>query len=132
MLHLILIILTKQIQWCHWWCHGQTLMPMTSHDQYSYVVSPFHHLNPTSGMVSLMTLLASCDTDNSMNCITWPKYHAVHCFNSLDLANKMVPWQFHQYHMFTCFTSFWSLWHIECNGAIDNMIGITQTCLDIV
>ena len=35
MLHLILIIFTKQMQWCHWWCHWHhmVLVPMASHDQ---------------------------------------------------------------------------------------------------
>ena len=26
MLHLILMILTKQMQWCHWWCHWHYMM----------------------------------------------------------------------------------------------------------
>ena len=32
----------------------------------------------------------------------------------------------------SCSTSFWLLWPNECNGAIDNTIGITKICLDIV
>ena len=33
----------------------------------------FDHLDPTSGLFSLMTLLASYDIDTSINGITWPK-----------------------------------------------------------
>ena len=32
----------------------------------------------------------------------------------------------------SCLTSFWLLWPNECNGAIDNTIGIMKICVDIV
>ena len=45
-LDLILIILTYQMQWYHWWCHQCNVMPtLVSHNQKSYVVPHFKHLN---------------------------------------------------------------------------------------
>ena len=77
MLHLILIILIKQMQWCHWWWYLHHMMVMlmliASYDQKSHVASYFDHLYLTSGMVPLMTLLSSCDTGTSINDISWPK-----------------------------------------------------------
>ena len=75
-LHLILVILTKQKYWHHWWCHWHHMMLvmlMVSHDQKSCIASPFGHLDLTNGMVPLMTVLALCDTDTTINGITWPK-----------------------------------------------------------
>ena len=40
------------------------LVPVASHNEKSYV-SHFDHLGVTNAMLSLMTLLASCDTDTS-------------------------------------------------------------------
>ena len=48
------------ITWCWCWCQEH---PITK----SQVVSPFNHLDLISGMVPLMTLLVSCDTDTSIN-----------------------------------------------------------------
>ena len=41
-------------------------------------------------MMPLITVLASCVTDNSINGITLPKCHAAHCFSYLELMNGMV------------------------------------------
>ena len=59
------------------------IMPLSSHDGDAGVKgitwpktscsSPFDYLNLKSGMVSLMTMLAWCDTYTSANGITWPK-----------------------------------------------------------
>ena len=75
------------------------MMLMASCDQGSDVASCFDHLEPTNGMEPLMTLLESCDTDTSINGITWP--------------NRL------------CCTLFQIPWPNECNGAVDNSIGIT-------
>ena len=56
----------------------------------SHVGFHFDHLDLTDGMVPLMTPLASCDTDTSVNGITWPKCYVAHCFNALDLMNTVV------------------------------------------
>ena len=48
------------------------LVPMASHVQKSHVVSLFDHLDLKNGMVPLITLLASCDTDTSITGITSP------------------------------------------------------------
>ena len=59
----------------------------------------FDHLDLTNGVVPLMTLLASCDTDININDIT--------------LTKKL------------CCTSFWLSWLNKCNGAIDDVISTT-------
>ena len=102
-LHLISIILTKQMYRCHWSCH------IASHDANAGVssiiwpkcdvASHFNHLDLTNGMVPLMTLLASCNSDTSISGITWSKM--------------------------SCCTLFESSWPNECIHAIDNTIGIT-------
>ena len=43
------------------------LMPMESHDEKCHVASPFDHHDVALGMVPLMTLLVSHDTDTSLN-----------------------------------------------------------------
>ena len=42
------------------------MVPMALHDQKCLTASPFYHLDLTNGMVPLMTLLASCDTDTNI------------------------------------------------------------------
>ena len=49
-------------------------------------------------MVPLMTLWASCDINASASSITWPKK--------------------------SCCTTYWSSWPAECNGTIDDAVGI--------
>ena len=44
-----------------------------SHDQKYHVASPSDCPELTNGMVPLMTLLTSCNTETSINDITWPK-----------------------------------------------------------
>ena len=67
MMHLVLFILTKQIQWNYW------MVPFVSHGQKCHVALSFDDPNLTDGMVPLMTLLVSYDTDTSISGITWPK-----------------------------------------------------------
>ena len=43
------------------------LEPVASHEQKIHVTYYFEHLDLTNGMVSLMALLASCDTDTGSN-----------------------------------------------------------------
>ena len=59
----------------------------------------FDHLCLTNGMMSLTTLLAWCDTNTSINGITWPKM--------------------------LCCTSFWLSHPSKFSGTIDNAIDIT-------
>ena len=100
-LHLIVIILNKEVQLWYWWGHWHHMMLilMASHDPKSHIASPFDHLDVTNGMVPLMTLLESCNTDISMNGITWSK--KLGC------------------------TSFWLAWPNQCHGAIDYTTDIT-------
>ena len=74
------------ITWCWCWCQWHYMTKCN-------VTSPFDHLDLTDGMAPLMTLLASCDTDTSINGITWP--------------NKI------------CCTLFWSSWPNVYSGAVD-------------
>ena len=56
-IHLILIILTKQMQWSNLgghWLH-MMLIPMVQHDQKGNVAFPFDHLEITSSLVAFMT-----------------------------------------------------------------------------
>ena len=43
------------------------LVPVALHDPKGHVVSPFYVLELSNELVPLMTLLASCDTDTSIN-----------------------------------------------------------------
>ena len=83
-LHLILIILTKQLQWCHWWCQWDHMNKEVD------VASPFHHLAQTNGMVPLMTLLPQWDSETNINGIRWPKSYVAQCSSNLDLINRVV------------------------------------------
>ena len=87
--NLILIIRTEEMQWCHWWCHWHhmmvMLMPVASHPE-SHVALSFDLAN---GMVPLMTLFASCETDlASWHYVT--KSYITHCFNYINLMNTVV------------------------------------------
>ena len=73
MLHLISIILIKQMQWCHRYHMILMLVPVGSHDQQVKLLLPLIILFLTNGMVPLMTLMASYDTDNNSSGITWPR-----------------------------------------------------------
>ena len=67
MFNLILINLTEHMQWV------LLMMPVASHDQNYQIPSPFDHFDLNNGMVPLITLLASCHTDTSINGIQWPE-----------------------------------------------------------
>ena len=90
------------MQWCHWWLHQHCvtliLASMAPHDQKSYVVPHFDILDLRNGIMPLVTPSASHDTNNTANDVTCPKE--------------------------SCCTSFESSWHKECNGTIDDAIGI--------
>ena len=67
--------------WCLFWWH---------HMPKSHIASPFDQFDLTNGLVPLMTLLASCNTDTSMNGITEPKSYVAHCFKCLDQMKTVV------------------------------------------
>ena len=94
MLHPIFIILTRQLQWCYELCHWHDMLlvpvPPVSKDQESHIASHYNHLELTNGMVLLMTLLAPCDSDTSVNGIIWPNSYVVHCSNCLNLMGTMI------------------------------------------
>ena len=77
MLHLILVILTQGMQWCHWCCCWSQVMPIpepvVSHDQKSHVAPHFSFLDLRNAMVPVMTPLASCHTNTNTNGIPWIK-----------------------------------------------------------
>ena len=99
MLYLILIILTKQMKWCHWWCHchDMVLMLVASHDQKSCFIS-FWALCPNkwSGAID-------------------------------DTVGIMWYWHEQQWHHMTkrlCCTLFQLSSPNEYNSVIDNALGI--------
>ena len=67
MLHLILIILTLGMQWCHWQCHPHHMMtklvPIASPDRKYHVAPHFYCLELRNSIVSLTMHLASHDVD---------------------------------------------------------------------
>ena len=71
---------------------------MASHDKEGYVSLHFSYLYLRNVVVPLMMPLTLCDTDTSTSGITQPKE--------------------------SCCTLFSLSWHKECNGSIDNVIGI--------
>ena len=100
MLHLTLIILSKQMQSCHWWCHWHHMMlrPVASHDQ-NYCIS-FWSFQPNKWNGS------SDDTVGIMWCIHQDQWH------------YMTPQKL-------CCTSFWLSWLNKCRGTTDDSTGIT-------
>ena len=68
-----------------------TPVPMASHEQKSYVMPHFNHLDLRNAMVPLTIISALCDASASSNGITWPKNHVAPHLNYLDLTNIMVP-----------------------------------------
>ena len=78
------------------------LMALTSHganadayakpsqDQKYHVASPFDHLELRNGMMPRMILLESCNTWHKNHDNIWTKSYVTHCFNHLDLMNRMV------------------------------------------
>ena len=114
-------------------------------NQKSQVVPCFYHLDLTNKMVPLTIPSVSWDTHTDLNSVIWPK-QLCHTLFQLSLPNEqMVPLMIQlashgsnaitndiAWQKMSCFTSFWTLWHNKCNCAIDNTIGITRICLDIV
>ena len=134
MMYLILITLTKGMQWCHWWCCWPHIMWMPAP-----MVSLNHHVAPhfschglRIAMVPLRTLLASCDTNTSANGVSgqkvmshlfqlhWPE----ECNGTIDDSIGITwHWWQHQWHHMTkkwCCTLFQLFWSKECSG--DNMM----------
>ena len=90
----------------------------------SHVASLFNH-QQTNGMVSLMTLLASYDTDTSISGITWPKGYVAPHFSHLDLRNAVVPLMMPLASCDqNCCISFWLSWPKRWNGVIDNTLWV--------
>ena len=100
-LHLILIILNKQIQLCYWQCHQYHMMqmqaPNASHYQKGHVAPHFDYLDITNVVVPLRMPLASHDADAGTKSIT---------------GSKM------SYYIF------WASWHNKWNGVFVDMFGI--------
>ena len=88
-LHLILIVLTGEMQWCHWWCYQHHLMLrlalMVLHDQENY----FNYLDPRNAMVPLTMLLELCDVGDMVS--QDQNRHVAYNFNCLYIRNIMMP-----------------------------------------
>ena len=65
-----------------------TLVTVASHKQ--KIILHLILIILTNAVVSLIILVASCDTDISINGIMWCKSSVTHCFRPLDLMNAMV------------------------------------------
>ena len=135
---IILIILTKQMQWCHWWyisvtwcwCqwHYMTKSDATSHCDY---------FDQANGMVPLVTLLASQNTDTSINGLHDQNSNVTHCFNNLNLMNTIVLFTMSLASLdsdasansvlwlkTSCYISLWLSWTNKGNCAIDDTISV--------
>ena len=75
-LHLILIIFLNKCM----------LVPVALHDQ-KVILHLFLIIWPKNGVVPLMPVLALCDTDTSINDITWPKSY-INTFYQLSWPNE--------------------------------------------
>ena len=96
------------------------MRPLASHDAEAdwdsitwpkcHIASLFDHLDLTNGMMPLMTLLESCDTDTSINGIISHKKLSCTSFwlfwlnNAIDDANGITQWNI------SCCLSLWSFW----------------------
>ena len=89
-LYLILIVLTKEMQWFHWRCHQHhvmlTLAPMALHDWESHVTPHFNCLYLGNTLVLLMMLLALCVARASDQ-----KRHFAYPFSCLFLRKTRMP-----------------------------------------
>ena len=112
--------------------HNMTLMPIPSHNQKSHDASPFDHLDLSNGMVPLITLLDSCDTDTNINDITWPKKlfctsfwlsRLKQCIVAIDDAIGITWCQIASHDQKVIMHLLWSSWPIKWNGAIDDTVG---------
>ena len=91
MLHLISIILTEQMLWCHLLCH------LWSHDADGNDIkwperwcSISFYLDLTNELLPLRTLFAWCDTDTSIMTLHDQKSYVAHCFSHFDLMNTVL------------------------------------------
>ena len=139
-LHLFLIALTWGMQWCQWWHHQHHMKlkptPVASHDQKSNFAPHFSCLNILNAVISMMMLMASCDTDACVNSIKLPQSDVSPHFSCLDLRNVMMPlitpsasqdvraspngvtWQ-------KVIINILITWPKDCNGNIDSAVHIT-------
>ena len=99
MLHLNLIVLTWEMQWCHWRDHWHHFMPMlaavVSDDHKRHVAPHFNHFDPKNVFVLMMIPYTLCNA--GAKAILWPE---------------------------SCYTSFQLFWPKKYSGAIDNVIGV--------
>ena len=99
MMHLVSIILTYQMQWCHWQCCQDHVMltpvPVMSHGQKRYIILYFNLTYLINAVVPLMMLFG----------VTWCQH----------ISTLIKLW---------C-TSFWLSHHNGCIGAIDSAADVT-------
>ena len=139
MLHLVLIILTLQMQWSCWQCHWYHLTPMLMWSK-SHAALCFNCLDLTKAMVLLTTLSMSCvgnadvngtALQNSSCCtslqLSWP----YECSDAIDNAIGITWWQcwYEWYHMMkeVMLHLIWIILCNECNQTIDDAVSITDT-----
>ena len=76
-LHIILIVLTLQIQWCHWQCNQHHMTPMLvtviSQEQKCHVELCFDYLYLINVLVLLTVPLVLCDADDHGKSVKWLK-----------------------------------------------------------
>ena len=94
MFHLILIILTKEMEWCHWWFHWYHIMlmlvPRISHDQkvmlYLLLVILTYQMKWCYWWHSWLHVTETQASKASND----QQSYVTHCFNYLDLMNTGV------------------------------------------
>ena len=133
MLHLILIILTKGMQWCHWWCCLHCLIwiltPVMSHCQIHDVAPHFKYLGLRNAMVPLTILLACYGADTTANGVNVQK---VILYLILIVFTYGIQWYLFNtisimwcQQKCQCCTTFWLSWLKKCSSAIGEAIDIT-------
>ena len=132
-LHFILVLFTKVMEWCHWEYHQHHVMPlpvsMVSYDQKHHVAPHFLSFWPKecSGMTWFHISLGSswCNARTSYNAnastngITWPKKS---CFSLFWFGMR---WHWCKWHCMTkksYYTSFQLSQPTKCNDAISDTV----------
>ena len=93
MVHLILIILSQGMQWCHrWWCwhHAMPIpAPMLSHDKKSHVSPHFNCFDLRKAVVPLTTLGIMCCHHWWQLC-QWTKKFMLHFFSIVLISGLLL------------------------------------------
>ena len=132
----MLLLMMPSFMWCQHWYHMTKKVMLHPY---------FNHFDLTNKMEPLTLPSVSCDAHTFTNGITWPKElcHMSFQLSSPDEQNGVIDdavsimWQqcwHHWYHMtekfmFHLILNIVTLWY---NGTIDNAIGITKICPEIV